>query len=444
MPQDVIDYSNTVFYKIYCKDPAVKDLYVGHTTNFVQRKYHHKRTCIKENDANHHLKVYKFIRENGGWDNWKMDIIGYKDCYDHYEARKTEQKYFETLKATLNSIEPLPKPKPRPQMSKETIKHKCDVNRQQMNEMTEQKEQENASVFICVKCSFKCSKKSNYNKHLLTAKHKMLENAGNKKSKNAELFKCVCGKEYKHNQSYYRHKKKCIHNNTDCDSATTTTNDNSTILNIITQNKELMNLLVIQNQEHKEETKELMKQNQEMQKTIQELVPKIGNNNTTTNNNNQFNLQVFLNEDCKDAINFSDFIKQIQVSFEDIENQAECGYVKGISKLFIDNLKELGTNKRPIHCTDKKRKTLYIKENDEWDKEGSQDTLKNGIQEITRSTMRTLIKEKVNRAEEFADMESDFSKQCLVIQRNLIPTAPRETAFSKVMENITKNSGIIE
>ena len=212
------------------------------------------------------------------------------------------------------------------------------------------------------------------------------------------------------------------------------------VMEIITQNKELMNLLIAKNNQ----TDELIQQNREMQKTMLEMVPKIGNNNTTTNNNNQFNLQVFLNEDCKDAINFSDFIKQIQVSFEDIENQAECGYVKGISKLFIENLKELGTHKRPIHCTDKKRKTLYIKENNEWDKEGSQDILLKGIQEVTRSTMKTLINEKVIQAEEFADMESDFSKKCLVIQRNLIPTAPRETAFSKVMENITKNSGIIE
>ena len=208
---------------------------------------------------------------------------------------------------------------------------------------------------------------------------------------------------------------------------------------IISQNKEIVDLLVLQNEE-------LKRQNREQSNTIRELIPKIGNNNTTntTNNNNQFNLQVFLNEDCKDAINFSDFIKQIQVSFEDIENQAECGYVKGISKLFIENLKELGTNKRPIHCTDKKRKTLYIKENNEWDKEGSQDILLKGIQEVTRSTMKTLINEKVIQAEEFADMESDFSKKCLVIQRNLIPTPPRENAFSKVMENITKNSGIIE
>ena len=214
-------------------------------------------------------------------------------------------------------------------------------------------------------------------------------------------------------------------------------------MDIITQNKEIMDLLVLQNKEMVLQNKELQRQNKEQADTIRELIPKIGNNNTT-NNNNQFNLQVFLNEDCKDALNFSDFIKQIQVSFEDIENQAECGYVKGISKLFIENLKGLGTHKRPIHCTDKKRKTLYIKENNEWDKEGSQDILLKGIQEVTRSTMKTLINEKVIQAEEFADMESDFSKKCLVIQRNLIPTPPRETAFSKVMENITKNSGIIE
>jgi hypothetical protein len=105
------------------------------------------------------------------------------------------------------------------------------------------------------------------------------------------------------------------------------------------------------------------------------------NNNNNTTNNNQFNLQVFLNEDCKDALNFSDFVETIQISFADLENQAENGYIKGISKLFIENLQSLGINKRPIHCTDTKRKTLYIKENGAWDKEGSQDTLKNGIKE---------------------------------------------------------------
>ena len=109
------------------------------------------------------------------------------------------------------------------------------------------------------------------------------------------------------------------------------TNENPSIIDILSQNKELLNLLITKNHQ----TDELIQQNREMQNTILELVPKIGNNNNnTTNNNNQFNLQVFLNEDCKDAINFSDFVKQIQVSFDDLENQAENGYIKGISKLF--------------------------------------------------------------------------------------------------------------
>jgi len=292
--------------------------------------------------------------------------------------------------------------------------------------------------FYCNNCNFKCGKQSNFNKHLLTAKHKTETMETQKIPKNALLNVCNCGKEYTSRSGLWKHKKKCgiIHNTNEH------TNKNPSMIEIITQNKELMNLLIAKNRQ----TDELIQQNREMQKTMQEMVPKIGNNNTTNNNNNnnQFNLQVFLNEDCKDAINFSEFIKQIQVSFEDLENQAESGYVKGISKLFIESLQGLGTNKRPIHCTDKKRKTIYIKENDEWDKEGSQDTLKNGIQEITRQTMVTLMKEKENKAEEYADMDSEFSEKCLCIQRNLIPTAPRETAFSKVMENISKISIIYE
>jgi hypothetical protein len=311
------------------------------------------------------------------------------------------------------------------------------------NKMERLKSPKITKKFICEKCDYTCNRQSEYNRHLLTAKHNMEQMEQKKSPKITKRYTCSCGKTYKVASGLWKHKKKCPHiNNTIV--IQENPEDKPSMMDIISQNKELMNLLITKNHQTDEliqQNREMQKQNKEMQQTIKEIVPRIGN--TTNNNNNQFNLQVFLNEDCKDAINFSDFIKQIQVSFEDIENQAECGYVKGISKLFIENLKELGTNKRPIHCTDKKRKTLYIKENDEWDKEGSQDTLKKGIQEVTRSTMRRLIKEKENRAEEFADMESDFSKQCLVIQRNLIPTAPRETSFSKVMENITKNSGII-
>ena len=303
--------------------------------------------------------------------------------------------------------------------------------------MLKTKQVENKHSFICNFCNFKCCYESQYDRHLLTAKHKILTNANIKTRKNKDVLSCVCGKTYKHQSSLCKHKKKCTQLKALI--MRKDTEEKPSMIEIITQNKELMNLLIAKNNQ----TDELIQQNREMQKTMLEMVPSIGNNNTTNNTTNQFNLQVFLNEDCKDAINFSEFIEQIQVSFEDLENQVESGYIKGISKLFIESLQGLGTNKRPIHCTDKKRKTLYIKENDEWDKEGSQDILKKGIQEVTRQTMITLMKEKENQSEEYADMDSEFSMKCLDIQRNLFPTAPRETTINKVMENITKNSGII-
>jgi len=296
MPIDIIDYSNTVFYKIYCNDTTVSDIYVGHTTNFVQRKYSHKKTCIKENYPNHHLKVYKCIREHGGWDNWKMDIIGFRDCYDHYEARKIEQKYFETLHATLNSIEPLPKPKPRPTAvpkeklekpvlhcdlckttcltnkaliaHKETNKHKRNVDDNASNKTERTTSQKNPSTFICQTCNYNCNSNKDYNKHLLTAKHVRLSTTIEKIPEVPMRHLCECGKIYLHNSSLYKHKKKC---NSVSNSASILENpvETSAMMEILSQNKELMNLLVLQNREHREETSKL-------QNTIHEMIQKNG------------------------------------------------------------------------------------------------------------------------------------------------------------------------
>ena len=259
----------------------------------------------------------------------------------------------------------------------------------------------------------------------MTAKHITERLEQQKSSKVVNKFICDCGKTYKVSSGLWKHKKTCSPT-----SIVENQEEKPSMMDIITQNKEIMDLLVLQN-------KELMT-------TIKDIIPKIGNNNTiTTTTNNQFNLQTFLNEDCKDALNFSDFIQQIQITFEHLENQAENGYIKGISKLFIESLQELGQNKRPIHCSDKKRKTLYLKENDEWDKEGSLETLKKGINELTRRTLQTLMKEKENNAEEYKDADSDFSKKCIDIQRNLFPQTPRETTIDKVIEKITQSSSIV-
>ena len=297
--------------------------------------------------------------------------------------------------------------------------------------------------YTCDKCMFNTSNKRDYNRHLNTAKHKMGSN-GVKWCQEQKVFNCDCGKTYKYRQGYYRHRKLC-NANTDIKNTIVKPDiqenleDKPSMIDIITQNREIMDVLIAQNEL-------LMKKNDELTNTIQEMIPKIGNNNTTTNNNNNnhFNLQVFLNNDCKDAINFSDFIKQIQVSFEDLEHQAEVGYINGVSKLFIENLQELGTHKRPIHCTDKKRKTLYIKENNEWDKEGSQNTLKKGIREVSRKGFECLMKEKEENQEEYKDIESDFTQKCLSIHRNILPGVPQETTISKVIEKISQNSGINE
>ena len=298
--------------------------------------------------------------------------------------------------------------------------------------------QKSLMKFYCEICNYKCNKQSEFNKHILTAKHIFRTNRTEKMPQNATAYKCKCGKSYKSRSSLWYHKKKCIQiNNTVLENL----EEKPSFMDIITQNKEIMDALVLQNEQLMKKNNELTNVILEQSNTIQEIVPKIGNNNTI---NNHFNIQNFLNNDCKDAINFSEFIENIKITFEDLEHQAEVGYINGVSKLFIENLRELGTHKRPIHCTDKKRKTLYIKENNEWDKEGSQNTLEKGIREVSRKGLECLTKEKQENQEEYKDIESDFSQKCLSIHRNILPSIPQDTTLSKIIEKISQNSGINE
>jgi hypothetical protein len=209
------------------------------------------------------------------------------------------------------------------------------------------------------------------------------------------------------------------------------------ITQLLSQNNELKNFIIEQVNDHKKETAEIMN------KVIETVKTSNTNNitaNTNINNNNQtnkFNINVFLNEQCKDAMNFSDFIKNIDVSREDLENNAQLGFVGGISKIILDNLRQLSKTERPIHCTDLKRETMYIKDDDKWTKETGPAKLNTAIQTITQKSTRTLLDwKKVNP--DYGDHDSEFSNKCIVIQRNSMAGYDRETYYPKVIRAIAK------
>ena len=166
-------------------------------------------------------------------------------------------------------------------------------------------------------------------------------------------------------------------------------------------------------------------------------------NNTTinqTNNNNQkFNINIFLNEQCKDAINFADFIKNIEISHQDLENNAQLGFVSGISKIFLDNLKQLGVNERPFHCTDTKRETMYIKDEDKWTKEADDSKLQKAIQTVSYRSLGKLQEWKQENPE-YQDINSEFSEKCLDMQRNTIAGRNREVYYPKVIHVLAKET----
>jgi len=265
MPNTDIDYSNTIFYKIHCKNPDVKDVYIGHTTNFVQRKNAHKRSCTHEKSSSYNCKVYNVIRQYGGWDNWKMEIIAFHDCEDHYDARKREQQYFEQYKATMNSIEPLPKPKPiMPKKRQVKIEEKlmqCAPCNIKMATDPTHAIQSNTNKFICKTCDYSTYKNSQYERHLSTRKHKRMTLNNGPVQVTRQSYPCICGKQYRYRQGLFNHKKSCKldeHKNVICQNTDTlpipnivdSITDNNTILLLLKQTQEFKQLMIEQHAEN--------------------------------------------------------------------------------------------------------------------------------------------------------------------------------------------------
>ena len=212
--------------------------------------------------------------------------------------------------------------------------------------------------FCCDICDYYSSKQSQYIRHLLTRKHKMMTNDDKEFVKPKSIFKCGCGKEYNHRQGLSVHKKKC--------NMSSNSNTDNLITYLIKENSEFKQMMIEQQNVMIEQQNVMIEQ----QNVMMEFVKNGTHNTTHTNSHNKtFNLQVFLNETCKDAMNMSDFLNQLQLTTKDLELTGQDGFAVGIGHSFVQGIKALEAHKRPLHCSDLKRETFYIKEDNVWEKE---------------------------------------------------------------------------
>jgi hypothetical protein len=258
--------------------------------------------------------------------------------------------------------------------------------------MMTEKGAKNAEKFRCEKCDFKCSKKSNYDKHILTRKHINDDiRMTNDDTKKSTFYICNCGRKYRHRQGLCTHKKTC-----DMLSTIDEDSENMIILPYVERKPTDNHFSIITNlvMEVVKSNLELQKQSVEAQKQLIEVCKNIQPSNISHNNShntNTFNMQVFLNEECKDAINLSDFVNSFEIQLEDLESVGTLGYTTGMSNMIIKELRLLDVYKRPIHCSDARREIFYVKENNVWERETpDKSTVKTAIRGLAHKNMGRL------------------------------------------------------
>jgi hypothetical protein len=258
--------------------------------------------------------------------------------------------------------------------------------------------------YYCDICTYNTRKKTDYTKHLSTAKHlknmndskKSTNDGGNDNESSTNIdkrFDCICGSVYKYASGYYRHKKNCNYvppSKIDASQTTQPIPKESTesepnwiemMQMLMKENKEIRNFMVTQHNT-------IVEQNKTLTDVVKTLKPANNSYNTTTNNNNQsYTINMFLNEKCKDALNFSKFIEELKTKV-DMMKIYENGYVDGISKLFIDGLSSMQITERPLHCTDERRNTFYVHDNDEWNKDENLKDIKKAIFHISQENIK--------------------------------------------------------
>jgi len=288
---------------------------------------------------------------------------------------------------------------------------------------------EQSFKYYCKKCDFKSCRQSQYSVHLLTAKHKKMTNNDENMTEISAAYSCECGKQYRYRQGLHNHKKKCSQINKKKEN---TENgmpvlDNTIVYELLRQNQEFKEIILEQNKKILEMASEVKTTNNN-NKTI----------TTNSHNNNNFNLQFFLNETCKDAITADQFVKDIQISFGDLENIGNQGYVQGFTDIILKQLRTLDVTKRPFHCTDVKRETIYIKDSEAWKKDTDEKSkLKNVIEKVAHKG-RSNVNSWQTTHPEVAVLDSNDYEMNHKILRNTWGDGETDKLQEKVVKNLAK------
>jgi hypothetical protein len=292
--------------------------------------------------------------------------------------------------------------------------------------------------FNCEKCNYECSNKKDFKKHLLTRKHVKNDDgvtSGNKTPQKIPKFECECGNTYKYRQGLYKHKKNCF-----IAQGKDISNINKSPSTDIDIDKELLIKMLLKNQDIMEGV--ILKNSDVMEKMI-EMMPQMGmnhSNNTNTNslNTNNFNIQMFLNDHCKNAMNLSDFIQSLPITSETYDSTIENGLTKTITSMMVNGLNDLDILERPIHCTDASRKTLYVKDSDIWEKDNELLHILKGINALS-SKQRTLINKWKEVNKNWNTDENLQSRLTNLVCNSMKHIESDEKETGKIIRSISKN-----
>lgn len=463
MPKIKIDYGNMIFYKVYCINPSVNKIFVGHTTNMVQRKH-----VLKKQMELRYSDMFDVINKNGGWKCWRIkEIERYNDCKTHADVLTREKYHHDILEnLILSGQHEIKKKYEHPEIHKMNNNYKCEY------------------------CEYECEQKKHFQQHVSTRKHhemvtliemmneykeKVIENIkiSSEKIKDTSSlehtsslenisqitepgkkeYKCIaCGKNYKNMSGLCKHRHICkkkilqkiqqkeavlktIHKEICEDESSVELTELVSSATVIPEKEK--DEIIIQLLKDNESMKAFMKEQNNMLKEMMRQINTNGSSTITTTNNikQKFNINIFLNEQCKDAINMGDFIKSLKITFDDLEITRDKSLEESVSTIMLRGLKELDVYKRPIHCTDQKRDVMYIKDEEKWEKDDGNVKLKESIDTLSKKQMFTL---KEWRDSDPEIKTNDDKRDKFVTTLNHVCTPIPETSGKRLIKTIGK------